>query len=787
MDTGNPTFRHLPGTVFPTVKAALWLALGIFCGEFWRVQVTTGLGLILLLLWIVGVITHRRTVSDAVWIPALLLSGALLQAASRTDLAAWEPFYEKPVYLYGEVTAVFPQPDEKRIFVLRPEWISLDGAAKRFPKGNLRLKIGAEERSPEEELNPGARIALKGEIHPYPSKRNPGGRDLRAEFARKHIVGWIQHRGYEVKTRGNPAFFSRVRDAVSGVLKSILPEREAGLLIGMILGDKSAVLEEVKSDFRSSGLYHLLVVSGAHIGFFLTFLTLFLSPLSLPLRLRRRILLLGVWGYTLLAGGSPPTLRAALMISFVLLSFELKRVVCTWNLLGSAALLILLLYPQQLFQPGFQLSFAAAAGVLFALNWYDRRKREQDFPRNLPRRVVKPVQRFLVLPLLVSLSVVLFTAPILAHHFGSFAPIAVLLNLAAIPLSALIFGLTWLVILLKLTVGWVFEPLCAALELGVKLLASLADLGARSPGAAVGVPFGVLGAFGMLLIYLLVMGSRRWSRRLLWVSGGLACFWLFPLAEQAHALQVEFLDVGQGDATLLQFPDGNRLMIDCGGENPAQFELLPSFRRRGIERIQTLLLTHFDTDHAGGAVTLLENLRVDRLIVNTLHPEEALGEQILQKAAALQIPVQVAVCGDTLAGFRGARCLVIWPPEEYPAGDNPNSLVLRVSFGGNDLLFTGDISRAEEEILMRAGSYLQSEILKVAHHGSVASSSRRFLACIQPRLALIGCGRGNPYGHPAPQTLENLNEIGCQIHRTDLQQAGVWRITTDSIRPVVWR
>lgn len=777
MDTGNPTFQNLPA-----VKAAVLLAIGILCDGLWQFQVTTYVWFILLLLWIVGIVTHRRSRSDAVWVPVLLLSGALLSAVDRTDPAAWDPYSKKPILLSGKTVEQVPQSDDKRVFILRPDWISPDGAMKHFPQGDLRLILPSGE-----ELNPGARIVLKGEIHLYPPKRNPGGRNLRAEFAGRHIVGWIRPIVFEIKTRGKPALFSSAREWVEGVLRSILPEREAGLLTGMILGDKSAVPEEVKDDFRSSGLYHLLVVSGAHIGFFLTFLTLILSPLSLPLHQRRRILLLGVWSYALLAGGSPPTIRAALMISLFLLSFELKRIVSPWNLWGSAALLILLLHPRQLFQPGFQLSFTAAAAILFALNRYDSRKRIQEFPGRFFHKTADWARRRLGLSFLVSLSVVIFTAPILAHHFGSFAPIAVLLNLAAVPLSALIFCLTWLVILLKLMFGLAIEPLGAALELGVKLLESLADLGTHLPGSSMSVPFGAPGALGMLMLFLLIMFSKRWSRRMLWMIGKLVCLWLFPLTERSHALRMEFLDVRQGDATLLQFPDGSRLMIDCGDENAARYELLPSFRRRGIERIHTLLLTHFDADHAKGAVTLLENLRVDRLIVNSLHPEENFGGRILQKAAAMQIPVRRMSCGDTLSGFQGARCLALWPPKEDPTGDNQNSLVLRISFGECDLLFTGDIGFREEEFLMQTGSYLKSEILKVSHHGSLTSSSRRFLDCIQPRLALIGCGSGNPYGHPASKTLENLNAIGCRIHRTDLDHAGVWRILGDSIQPVSWR
>jgi beta-lactamase superfamily II metal-dependent hydrolase len=281
--------------------------------------------------------------------------------------------------------------------------------------------------------------------------------------------------------------------------------------------------------------------------------------------------------------------------------------------------------------------------------------------------------------------------------------------------------------------------------------------------------------------------SKSWKRRAMCVVSGLALLLLLPLAQSNGQLRIEFLDVGQGDATLLRFPGGQNLLIDCGSAEAARFELIPSFRRRGIDRIHNLLISHFDVDHAGGALELLEALRVDRILVGMKFPETVMGKAVLELAETKNILIRTLCFGDTIAGIHGALALVLWPPRSYQADDNRCSIVLKIRYAESDLLFTGDINTREEKFLLAGGEILQSELLKVAHHGSKYSSGRTFLEVVSPDVAVISCGRRNPYGHPTPRVLRDLHQIGVDVHRTDTEYAGVFASDGTSIREVSWR
>jgi competence protein ComEC len=631
----------------------------------------------------------------------------------------------------------------------------------------------------------GSHLQITGTIHLYNQKCNPGGRDLRREFARDEIVGWIKPDVIEVDRAVPPKFSTRTE--IINILNATLPATEAGVLTGMLLGDKSAVPDDIRDDFRRSGLYHLLAVSGLHIGFLCAILLLILQIFTLNLNLRRFAMLVVIWAYVIITGANTPTLRAALMLTLVLLSFNLRRMPRLWNLWGVAAFIILLFSPHELFKPGFQLSFTAMAGVLLALDV--KRRRELNWPVLLPksRRLRASLITWIFDPLLVSICVVILTAPILIFHFGGFAPIAILLNLAAIPLAGGIFGLAWSVIVLKGLFGVSILALSSALELMLKGLESLAFYGGSMPGNAAVSQIGLFTASILVIILLGLLLSERWKARILWVFGGIVLWLLIAPFQSSSHLRIECLDVGQGDAILMRFPGGNNLLVDCGDESAARFEIVPSLRKRGITHVENLLITHFDIDHAGGAPLLLESLKVDRLILNTNSRDDPLAATILNAAEQQGVSVCTVSFGDTIAGYPGTKCLVLWPPECVGGGENRESIVLKVTYGDVDILLTGDIGFSDERYLAAGGALLQSDILKVPHHGSRYSSSAAFLGLVQPDFAFITCGKNNPFGHPAQRVISDLSALGSDIHRTDINQAGILATDGQEIWQVDWR
>jgi len=767
----------------PAVKLGILLAVGIVLGDAlaspdWAIFLFVAA----LPLWLLALFGRGAIWGQVALLVGIVAMGSALVAVNKPRFERVDGLLGKPLWIRGRILEQYQSRNDRQIHLLRPAWIREDGRLLPLPQGDFRLIT-----KPNQAVATGSQILLRGMIEVYSPRRNPGGRNWRAEFLRNGIVGWVKADSIAVLAPGHSGIWAGARRALADGLRSSLPPRESDLLTGMILGDKGLIPEDLQDDFKRSGLYHLLVVSGANIGYLLATATMLISPLGLGLRLRRTVMLLCVWGYVLLTNLQPATVRAAIMISIIILSFEFRRVPRRWNLWGAAAAIILLFAPQQLFQPGFQLSFAAMAGLLFAADIHERRELNLPVLPLRSRKIRRFLTRHLSFPLLASLCAVIFTAPILIFHFGGYAPVAIFLNLLAVPLAGAIFSLTWIILLLSLIFGISLGPLDAGLEWGLRLLEQLAVWGSQMPGHA-GADYGGL-AVAMVLFAALVAFFllRNWRQRLQLLAVSLTAIILLTIWPSSPYLQIEFLDVGQGDATLLRFPGGKTLLVDCGGEDAARVELLPSLIRRGVRRLDALLITHFDKDHAGGAVQILTDLKVNRLLVNSLEPKEDLGRSILAAARARGIPVRSLALGDTLAGFSGSRCLVLWPPTDYAGDDNSQSLVLRISYGRSDVLLTGDISSGEEAMLAAAGAYMESEVLKVAHHGSAKSSNRQLLECVKPQYALIGCGGRNIYGHPTARTLESLRAVAAAIHRTDLNQAGIWRSDGERIWQIVWQ
>ncbi len=712
---------------------------------------------------------------------ALFSLGCLLGSVTDTTLKKAGTLPIETVIIRGTLDSEIFREQDRRIFTFRTKWLSSDEELYKRFNTSLRLIVNPQEF----QLESGSDLVIAGRIQPYPEKRNPGGRNLRLEFARDGIVGWIKPDYVTLLTQPEPGF--SVQNAIRNSLISLLPPREAGLLTGMLLGDKKSVPEDIKDNFRRSGLYHLMAVSGLHIGFLFAILTLLISPVIKSLVLRRIALLIGLWSYVLLTGASTPTLRAAIMISFLMISFFSRRIPSNWNLLGGAALLILLLSPMQMFKPGFQLSFTAMAGVLITLDVKRRiMLRENTAPRKL-RRITDALQNYIALPLLTSACIVILTAPILIAHFGYFAVSSIVLNIIAIPLAGCIFGLAWCAILCKALFGLIIPPLNGALELGIRSLEQIAQFGAGMRINLLGqhVGFYLALTFALIFLGIVLAGSRR-KRLILMVC-------VIPVVILVHGLlkpvnlHIECFDVGQGDALFFRFPGGSNLMVDCGSEKAAKYELLPSLQRRGINRINNLVITHFDSDHAGGAVEIMNSLVVARLLVSSQTPESRLGKALLENARVNDIPVRTLALGDTISGYPGAKCLVLWPYKANSGDENEESLVLKISYSDTDVLLTGDIGIAEEIKIAAAGYYLSSEILKVPHHGSRYSLSSRFLELVDPEYAFISCGLNNVYGHPHKSVIDFLSESVSSIHSTDINHAAVYISNGEHIWQDKWR
>ncbi|MGC8839638.1 MAG: ComEC/Rec2 family competence protein, partial [Anaerolineae bacterium] len=509
--------------------------------------------------------------------------------------------------------------------------------------------------------------------------------------------------------------------------------------------------------------------------------------------------IVGVWAYVLFVGLEPPVVRAGLTGTLALLALLLHRQALALNSLAAAGIAMTAWRPFLLWDASFQLSFAATLGLIAFASPLEAAARRW-LSRHLPEALAVRLVAWLNEPLFVSLAAQIMVLPLLLHGFGRLSLVAPLANLLVLPAQPLL--MAWGAA--ATATGMVWMPLGQALGAVAWLLLSwtlgVADALARLPFASLKVP---PWGWGPVVLFYLVLGGTMWllrrpqeARRALYAQGlafarqhasalGLTALLLLAAVASARGLpdgrlHVWFLDVGQGDAILVQSPDGHQMLVD-GGPDPqvlqrALGKVLPFWDRS----LDLVALTHPDGDHAGGLVGLLERYRVGRALAAGLPADEPAARQWHVQVEEAGLPLVVAQRGMVLDLGGGALGEVLHPPGDTPAplpGDNNGSLVLRVRFGGVALLLTGDLEQGGEEVLLRSGQPLQSAVLKVAHHGSARGTTSAFLEAVGPDLAIVSVGTGNRFGHPAAAVLERLAERGIGVLRTDLR--GTVEVLTD--------
>lgn len=521
--------------------------------------------------------------------------------------------------------------------------------------------------------------------------------------------------------------------------------RAAGFLRCLLLGDRSDLPDSWARAFNAVGLGHALSVSGFHISLF--FLIFWGLTSFFPQRLRwlRLLLILAVLvAYLLLVGPRPAAVRAGIMGLAVLAALILERPAMALNSLAVAALLLTLDRPQLVVDLSFQLTVLATFGIAVS-------------PLAV-EAAAAPWRRALA----AGFGAELLTLPLLLPRTGIWHPLGFLFNALASPWLGVLISLGFLYLL---AASWL--PAAAALPahlfgaLCAPPLDLLADiLPSRLFTLPILHPWLVAGLAPGAALACLALPPR--GRRLLLL--------LVPLALSgaaspvARRLEAAFIDVGQGDATLLV--DGSSaLLVDGGGwrrGDPAARLLIPALVRLGVGRLSALALSHGDLDHCGGLEALGFYWPVEELWTSAETAATGCGREVGKRAPRSRL----LAAGDQL-DFGRWRIEVLWPPRAGGPAGNDGSLVLRASAEGFSLLLTGDIEKAAEARLRAGTADLSADVLKVAHHGSRSSSTAAFLDAVAPRWAVISAGEGNRFGHPAPEVLERLARRGSRVLRTD--------------------
>jgi competence protein ComEC len=568
---------------------------------------------------------------------------------------------------------------------------------------------------------------------------------------------------------------SRVRRAIQAELERRFPAPDGkdispggAILEALLLGEDGRMDEATVENLQQTGLYHLFAISGGHIAIINVLLFSLFRLVRMSLRASRLALALFLVFYTVLVEGSPSVLRATFMTLAFLAGRLLWKDVHVLNTISASAFVLLLLNPSSLFDIGFELTYVATLSIILFTPPLLKR-----LPR-LPLRTAELAG--------LSITAMLGVAPLIARSFNRVTLSSLLLNFFAIPLVGLVMGIGYAYLPFAAVFPGAAGPPASVLGLLVTVFVRLSHILDPFPFLSFRVPtprpWVVLGYY--LFLGLSLLRTRFKGQRLAVLIG----FSLFaavlivsPFRPASPDLRVTMIDVGQGDSILVEFPGRRTMLIDGGGLAASPFDVgervvCPVLWRKGIKRIDYLVLTHPHPDHFEGLVAVARNFRIGEFWEGIRAREEGRYAELHQ--ALPKTAVRRRCCRGFLRR-EGEVTIAVLHPETSGAGavaaGNETSLVIRISLGETAFLFTGDAGAETERELLGTGLDLGAAVLKAGHHGSGSASSAAFLEAVRPEVVLVSVGEGNTYGFPGPTFLERCRGVAAKVFRTDLHGA----------------
>jgi len=649
-------------------------------------------------------------------------------------------------------------------------------------------------------------INISGSIKRTQNQRNPGQFNYRKYLESKdiyHIVYITNEADLKlVKTGTGNRMYSKVilpgKDYLISSIDNLMNDDCAGLMKALIAGEKGDLNPDIIRDFRNVGIIHVLAVSGLHVGFIIIFLFSIISFFRLSLKIKLYILIIFLFVYAAIIDFKPPVVRASMMASIYMFALANERKVSVINIIAATALILLLFNPDLLFDPGFQFSFFAVLSIIIGF-----KKLNTSLPlkkylinRNYNKKIVDLLNKLIWLPFLISISATLGTLPLTVYYYGMIPLLAIVVNVFAIPIIGILLFAGIFMIIFSIFSSFLAMGLARIISFIFSLLKDiihfLSELSFSHINYSISSVWVIIGMY-IFLLFLFYTDYKKIRVYLISCIILITVFFLITSKINKN-LCISFLDVGQGDAIMIRFPNGKSMLVDGGPTKSDQYVIKPYLRQQNISSLDYVVITHPHNDHLGGICQLIHDFPVDTIITSKYNYDSKSYKSFLHDINMLDIPVKYIERGDVLKPDNSVRLYILHPGKNniitnnYSGHEcNNSSVVMKLQYGVNGILLTGDIEKSAEITLYNYGDFLESEILKIAHHGSNTSTSDKLLSMVQPLAAVIPVAEKNRFNHPSPVVMSKLSAMSINTLTTKRYGAIILEFTTEDVFIKNWR
>jgi competence protein ComEC len=655
------------------------------------------------------------------------------------------------------------------------------------------------DRRPE--LKAGDRVLIYGKLSEPFEERNPGEFDYKRYLYLHNIYKTFTIKGYdniEIINRNNLGFISQYiiypsRKFASDNIDRYIGGDEGAFLKGLVTGERADISKKIKEDFIKVGVMHIIAVSGLNVAYIILALTLILSLFRISKTPKVIIIIIALIFYCFFTGAPASIIRATVMGSLILVSSVMQRKTNFFNIIGISVLIILVYESKQLFDPGFILSFTA---VLSMVIFYE--KLDEVFLQKIlnSKLKIKKSLYLIISVIFVSFAAQIGTLPITSHYFEKISFISLIANAIVVPLSNLSLAIGFFQILVATFSDFLSSVIADVNFYLLKFqLITINYFASFKLGYTSFYRFNTINTIGYFIILFLIFTFKKERIKLNSSFLTVTIILLFILnLNFDNKLRINFLYVGQGDCTLIETPDGSNILIDCGMKdfkyNSGESNIVPFLKRKGINQIDLLILTHLHYDHIGGIEYVLNNFTVKKIIDNGTKQNNSLISKMESLVISNKIPKEKLFSGDYIDGYGNLRLYFLNPiqNDSLHTNEHSKSIVLKLKYKDTEVLFISDLNvEGEAQITNTYGNFLKSDILKVSHHGSKNASSIPFLIKCKPEYAVISCGKDNVFGHPSELVLTKLGLLGSKVLRTDKDGAIIFESDGKSLELIKWK